>query len=392
MIFLAVAAGLALCAPAAAAPAAEPDAASPGRYAPPAGLEAALTEIAARANIGGLGLAVIRDGAVVWTGYRGEQAPGVPVSAATVFNTASVAKTVIAETVLRLADRGRLSLDDPIADHYRHPDLADDPRYAALTPRIILSHQAALRNWPHNYDDGRLAFIGEPGSGEITYSGAGIRILAHYLEARLGATYPEIVERTLFAPLGIDEVEIHRADWLEGRVAHSRDAEGANHPPFTRQPGSSLIAPGEWSAADNLFATVPGYAELLVALIAGEGLSEEMAAERQRLHSASDEFDLGYACRLPEAECPDPLGFGLGWALFGEPGRMVLNHGGNDFGEHAQVYFAPETGDGLVLFMTGGNAFEAGLEIIELVDPDLRMARHYRALFEKLRRREGEGS
>lgn len=363
---------------------AQPSAANPAPYEPPAALAPAIEAIVARPNVAGLGLAVIEDGAVVWTGYYGEQAPGVPVSEETVFNTASVAKTMIAETVLRLVEQGRMSLDDPIADHFRHPDLADDPRYDELTPRIILSHQTGLLNWPYLYDDGRLAFVSDPGAGTITYSGAGIRILALYLERRFDTRYPDLVREVLFTPLGIEGMDVARRPWMEGRTIAPRDGEGQSYPPFTRQASGAMIEPGEWSAADNLFSTVPAYAHFLTRLIAGDNVGPDLTAERRRLHSASGDPELGYDCLMPEAECPDPLGYGLGWTLFGEPGRMVLNHGGNDFGEHAQVYFAPETGDGLVLFMSGGNAFRHGLEILEIIDPDLRMAHHYRALFDHL--------
>lgn len=34
--------------------------------------------------------------------------------------------------------------------------------------------------------------------------------------------------------------------------------------------------------------------------------------------------------------------------------------------------------------MSGGDAFESGLEIIETIDPALRMAHHYRALFNSM--------
>lgn len=350
---------------------------------PPAGFDAKLQELAARDNVGAIGVARIIDGKVAWQRYYGERAPGQPAGPDTVFNTASVAKTLIAELTLRLSDKGLLGLDDPIADFYRYPDLAEDPQYRLLTPRILLSHQAGLRNWPYAYDDNKLAFDETPGGGHISYSGAGITILAKYLEQRFDASYPELVQAHVLGPLGVDEVWVSRVKKLDGRLARSVSSSGKMHDPFRRQPDSDIIAVGEWSAADNLFATVPGYAQFLIALIEGRALSEAAEAERTRLLSTGPDV-LGYNCVLPADQCPDPLGYGLGWTLFGEPGRMIVNHSGNDFGEHAQVYFSPETGEGLVMFMTGGEAFETGLQIIEMVDPDLRMARHYRALFDDM--------
>jgi len=357
------------------------------------GAPAAVDTIAKKAveqpNIAGIGIARIEDGAVIWTGYWGEQSDGVPVTADTAFNTASVAKTIIAETVLRLADQGKLSLDDPIVEHYSHPELGEDPRYATLTPRILLSHQAALKNWPWLYDNNRLAFTADPGKGETSYSGAGIEIVMRYLEARFGKTYPELAKEVVFDPLGVEGLAVGREDWLEGRVSEPRGGDGTVFSPFTRGSDENLIESGTYSAADNLYATVPGYALLLVKLIDGTGLSPEMRAERSKLLSSSDS-ELGYFCIAEPADCPDPIGYGVGWGLFGEPGRTVLNHGGNDFAEHAQVYFIPETREGLVLFVNGGNAFPAGIEIILAVDPELRMAKHFDALIKKMREQGGE--
>lgn len=340
-------------------------------------------------NIAGIGIARIEEGSVAWSGYWGEQSRGVPVTKDTAFNTASVAKTIIAETVLRLADQGKISLDDPIAEHYTHPQLGDDPRYALLTPQILMSHQAALKNWPWLYDDGRLAFTADPGEGEFSYSGAGIEIVMRYLEARFDTTYPELVQETLFKPLGIEGLAVAREEWLEGRVSEPRGSDGKAFPPFTRSGDENLIQPGEYTAADNLYATVPGYAQLLVELIKGTGLSSELQKVRATLLSTSA-TSLGYTCVADPSDCPDSMGYALGWEVFSEPDRTVIIHGGNDFGEFAQVYFIPETEEGLVLFVNGGDAFPTGMDIMLAIDPDLRVAKHYAALIRKMREKEGD--
>ena len=60
------------------------------------------------------------------------------------------------------------------------------------------------------------------------------------------------------------------------------------------------------------------------------------------------------------------------------------DHSGNDFGEHAKVYFSPNTREGLVMFLNGGEAFEPGPRLIEATDPTLLMAKRYRALFDQM--------
>ena len=378
MIFRTIAVAMCLGAAACATPMATPPVAGAPRQ-----VDTVARTVLAQPNVAGIGMARIENGRVVWMDFWGEQAEGVPVGPQTTFNVASVAKTVLAETTYRIADRTDLDLDDPIAAYYEHPELSKDARYAKLTPRILLSHQAGLLNWADSYDDGKLAFIDEPGNGEVHYSGAGITIVMRYLEARYGKTYPELVDEFLFRPLGIEEIAVGREKWLEERVAGPVDSNGKPYAPFTNDSSGALIPMGAYNPADNLYATVPGYARLLVALIEADDLSPEMQQTRRTLRSRSDSA-LGYVCVAAPENCPNPLGYGPGWTLFGEPGRMILNHSGNDFGEHAQVYFSPETREGLVLFMNGGDAFELGLRLIEATDPDLLMAKHYRALFDEM--------
>ena len=69
-------------------------------------------------GVPGLSMAVVRDGRVVWAGAFGTRndSAQTPVDTATVFEAASLSKPVFAYLVLRLADRGELDLDRPLAE------------------------------------------------------------------------------------------------------------------------------------------------------------------------------------------------------------------------------------------------------------------------------------
>jgi len=58
----------------------------------------------------------IKRGELVLTRYYGEQAPGRAVDANSMFNTASVQKAVTSETVIRLVEKGLVSLDESLSD------------------------------------------------------------------------------------------------------------------------------------------------------------------------------------------------------------------------------------------------------------------------------------
>lgn len=185
-----------------------------------------MPEIVRAEKIGGIGIAVVRDGRLIWSGHYGEQAPGVPISADTVFNTASIAKTVTAETLLALAAARRIDLDEPIAAHVASPDLAGDPRYKLLTTRILLSHRSGLRNWTDDYPEGKLAFDWAPGT-RYRYSGAGIELAARYAQAKTGMTLRALTAETLLRPWAITHMAVGELPvWTAGRLALPMGADG----------------------------------------------------------------------------------------------------------------------------------------------------------------------
>lgn len=91
-------------------------------------IEQGLHEVMGAFDVITVGAGVIKNGELVWTGYYGEQSPGVPASRQTLFDVASMTKTITAETILRLVAAGRLSLDESMAPYWIDPDLVEDPR------------------------------------------------------------------------------------------------------------------------------------------------------------------------------------------------------------------------------------------------------------------------
>ena len=318
------------------------------------------------------GVAMVRivDGEIAWEGYAGEQGPGVPANASTLFNTASIAKTLTAELVLRLAEAGHLSLHEPVSSEYVHPDLAGDPRHEQLTPAILLSHQAGLRNWPYVYDDGKLAFIQDPGAG-FTYSGIGYEILAEFAARRMDADYATLVRDWVLVPEGVAEDAYLGAGGAPAeRRAVPMDSDGAyaESRPWEMTP----------SAADNLFVTAPAYARLIVAMLEGHPLPGELAGARQ---TPVVDTSSHAPCALEDAaECPIEVGQSLGWSVSRFADAHYVFHGGSDWGENAIAVYDLESRDGWVIFVNGGNGMGVWLDLAQALAPDEVYFRLIRAL------------
>ena len=87
-------------------------------------------------NVPSVAVAYIENGAIAWTAAYGQQAPGKPATAETVYNVASLAKPLVAETAMRLIAKGETSLDEPISSVWVDPDVAGNPWHRKLTPKL----------------------------------------------------------------------------------------------------------------------------------------------------------------------------------------------------------------------------------------------------------------
>lgn len=333
-------------------------------------------------KIGGIGIAVIHGGRLIWSGQYGEQDPGTPITADTVFNTASIAKTITAETLLALAARKLIALDEPIATYVPAPDIDRDPRYRALTLRILLSHRSGLRNWPDDYPDGKLAFDWASGK-RYRYSGAGIELAARYAEARTGRPFRALAKEILFAPWGIDRMAIGALpEWSTGKLAMPVGAQGSYLDFTTLYPG--LRDGSSIGAAYDLLTTTGAYAQLLERLIATSAKPSPIRAIRETILTPLD-GDERYGCEHRfTRRCPDRYGYAFGWQVHHYGRHQILQHTGNDEGETDLVYFSPDRRSGAAIFVNGANGWTAITRAVEIIGDEPELADYYRGLIAKL--------
>src|SRR5262245_39249302 len=114
-----------------------------------AGLDAVMLRCLAEHGVPGAALAVAKDGRPVYArgfGWADLQTL-TPVAPDTRFRLASVSKPTTGVAVLRLAQEGRLSLDEraferlPVEPHLA-PGARPDPRWQQITIRHLLNHTA----------------------------------------------------------------------------------------------------------------------------------------------------------------------------------------------------------------------------------------------------------
>src|SRR5271170_4743911 len=163
-------------------------------------IDAEVSKILARTHANGIAVAVIDHGKVNYVDAYGiRNAKGDPLTTDTVMYGASLTKTVFAYTVMQLVDQGKLKLDTPLKDDLDKPlpsygpdtvfpdkygpykDLADDPRWEKITPRMCLTHSTGFSNFWFIEPDQKLHIHFEPGT-RFSYSGEGMILLQFVIE------------------------------------------------------------------------------------------------------------------------------------------------------------------------------------------------------------------
>ncbi|MEM9496202.1 MAG: serine hydrolase domain-containing protein [Pseudomonadota bacterium] len=355
---------------------------------PSDGDRAAIGEIVDAHNVTTALIGVMDGGALVWMAAYGEEAPGIPADADTRMNVASITKTVVAETALRLADKGAINLDEPMADYWVDPDIKDDPRTQKLTARHALTHSTGFPNWRFFRSDRKLVFMHEPGAAH-SYSGEGFEYLARYMEAKLGRPLPDLVASEVFEPIGMTNSAIAANREATDGLAQPRDADGAFYGYFCRPPwqGGACLSDGSYSAAGGMSASAPDYAAFLKSVLESEGYSSQLSAERSTVLVAEAGEDAIVRCvREERTPCPNAQGYGLGFEVLTYDNETVIGHTGWDWSELTAAYAYEESGDGVIVLLNTQpeRGLPAMTAILRLLDP----ASPFLAQFERWEARE----
>jgi D-alanyl-D-alanine carboxypeptidase len=149
-----------------------------------------------------------------------------------VLQIASITKEFTAAAILRLAEQGKLSLDDPITKYV--PEF--NSRGVTITLRQLLSHTSGIaRDWYATTPNGfapagpttreqtiaslnKKPFDSAPGK-KWSYSDAGYMLLGYAIESITGMSYADSIHTTIALPLGLVDTGVcgtHNVSSLPG--------------------------------------------------------------------------------------------------------------------------------------------------------------------------------
>jgi len=320
----------------------------------------------ARAHMAGLSAAIVKNGRVVWTGAYGYSRilGKEPVTSETLFELASISKTVIATAVMQIWEKGQIDLDADINVYLPfqvvNPHFPDVP----ITTRMLMAHTSSivdvglvylkeyrlgdptislgqfladfLAPGGASYDPERNYAKTAPGT-VWSYSNFGACLAAYLVETITGIPFDQYCTTYIFKPLGMTETSYRFADLDLSHMAMPygyNEYTGRYHPyGFYGCP----LYPAGW-----VITSAPQLARHLIAFIQyGELdgvriLQPETVEEMRRIQ---------YPDVAPE--------FGLFWYTKNLQGMELMGHNGGNNGVSTEMFFRLSDGVGVILLMNG---------------------------------------
>ena len=218
-----------------------------------AALDALVCNELRRDGVPGAVAAQASGGAVKWKGHYGyaDTFTHAPVTDASVFQVASISKSLTAWGAMTLVEAGKLNLDAPIDMYLTRWHLPASAFTAAkVTARRLMSHTAGTNlhgyvGFPPNSQlptieqsldgmnngAGPVKLIQEPGTGYM-YSGGGITLLQLAIEEISGQKFETYMKAAVLAPLGMNSSAFEWEQGLRPLTPKAYDINGAELPNY----------------------------------------------------------------------------------------------------------------------------------------------------------------
>ena len=264
------------------------------------------------------------------------------IDRSTGFDIGSMSKTLTAAVILRLADAGRLSIDDSLASFY--PDAPPDRR--SVTLRQLLTHTAGLDVFHDLHGDfeamtrdtaeSRILhapLAEEPGT--FAYSNSGYTLLAAIAERVTGTGFPTLLRREVLGPASMEHAGLY-ADARWGDEQHlARGSIG----------GEDAGSPKTWTSTPDLWALI-GNGGVVCTL--DDLIAWDRALRTRSLWGPATDAEFV----KPQVNVGAGVRYALGWFVREDSarGRSHGHTGANDFG-FASGYEHFETADRTVILL-----------------------------------------
>lgn len=329
-----------------------------------------LTRLAAEPEMVGFAVAIIENGEVSFLkGYGVTSAEtNEPVTVRTVFRWASLSKGVAGTLVGMLADEGKLSLADPVAEYSSSLKLPGGAE-KRVTVADVLSHRVGLyRNaFDNKLEAGQdprvlrsslatLKAVCKPGECH-GYQNIAFDAASEVVERVTGKPYEQVAQERLFGPLGMKNASITR-EGLVNAPSWARPHVGRRVVPVTEAYYRVPAAGGVNSSIFDLAQWMKAQMGLAPGVIGSDVLNEihrpRVATDRRRGDFNRSMTDSNYA---------------LGWRDYNYHGHDLVGHQGLVRGYRSVILFDPNAKAGVAILWNSLTSRPVGfqLEVLEML-------------------------
>ena len=160
-------------------------------------------------NVPGLGLAIAKDQAIVWSKGLGlaDREASVPPTGDTSFHLASLTKTFASTVILQLVEQGRIALDDPVSRYG-----VNVPSSGVVTVRHLMTHTSESNppGTAFRYNGDRYALLQQVVERASAQTFGSLLVFGILKPLQLQHTAPNIQDAANFALTGLDRAEFSR--------------------------------------------------------------------------------------------------------------------------------------------------------------------------------------
>ncbi len=317
-------------------------------------------------NIPGLSMAIINDGEVVYhktKGYSNVTEQNA-IKSTTIFEGASISKSVFSYFVMTFVEDELLDLDKPLYQYMPYPDIDYDVRYKKITARMVLSHRSGFPNWREDNDDGRLTIQFEPGT-DYLYSGEGYQYLAkvlmHLLQVDNGGL-EALFQKRIANPIKMNHTVFIQNEYTRHHKAEPYDEDGnwinwKENYWFTKEDN-------EFYAPSSIHSEPIDFSRWMIAVMNEELLSKESYKELLKPHSTVpyDGVNVSYT---------------LGFLKLHFPFTSIYLHSGNNEGFTSWYIMDLKKKWGFVLFTNSEYGDQLGQDLFFHLLADVDRAKLY---------------
>lgn len=317
-------------------------------------------QVMLESGVPGVAVAVVHQGRTAYMGGFGVRRVGQParVTPDTVFQIASISKSVTASVIATQVTQGTVHWDDPVKKHLPGFRLSDPYVSSHATIGDFMAHRSGLP-FAAGDDLEQLGYDRETILQRLHllpldtfrlsyhYANFGTTTAGQAVAAAAGKPWEALVEDALFKPLGMSSSSSRHSDYLarENRAWLHAYENGRFQPLYDRNPQAQAPAGGVSSSVRDL-------AEWMKFLLAEGRHGEKAVADAQALLPAMQPQSVPGRPKNPAARTS---AYGFGFNVGNEAsGRVGLSHsGGFVLGAGTNFRLLPSADIGIVVLTNG---------------------------------------